>query len=248
MAAAISTDSVWIGSTDTQLYNLKADGRLLWSYRCASVYSAPALSATDTVYVGSNDSKVYSIDSKGSLIWIYDTSAAIHSSPAIIPDAVCFGSYDNVLYVLAQPTATPTPTRTPTPGLPTPTPTCLQGLRVWLNQSSYKAGDTFEAEVSFSDTYMDWDGYLVFVRNGNTWSSVKGGLKRGVHARVKDRLEIRNCWGPETVLRMAVPHNAAGQYTLYVSTLPTGTKPTYTNARYGRFSQLTSATFTILNE
>ncbi|MEJ2745009.1 MAG: hypothetical protein P8123_04895, partial [bacterium] len=83
---------------------------------------------------------------------------------------------------------------------------------------------------------------------GMTWSSVHGGLKKGIPARVKDRIEIRDCWGPTLVLQMAVPHNAAGHYTFYVSTLPAGTKPTYHNARYGPYSQLTSATFDIVNE
>jgi hypothetical protein len=132
--------------------------------------------------------------------------------------------------------------------MPTPTPTCLQGLRVWLNKSSFNPGDTFEAWVSFSNTYMDWDGYLVFVGGGGeTWSVVGGQLKRGVHPVVKNRLEIHDCWGPEKVFSIRVPGNAAGPYTLYAATLPTGTKPTYANAVYGPNSQLAFTTFLILS-
>jgi hypothetical protein len=142
----------------------------------------------------------------------------------------------------------PTPTSTPTPPiLPTPTPTCLQGLRVWLNNSSFSAGDTFEVQVSFSDTFMDWDGYLVFVGNGGTWSVVRGQLQRGVHPIVTDRLEIHTCFGPEKVFSIRVPGNAAGFYTLYVATLPTGTRPTLANAMFGPNSQLAIVTFQILS-
>lgn len=241
MAAAISTDSVWIGSEDTYLYSLTTSGQLSWSYRCASVHSSPALNATDTVYVGSNDTRVYSIDSGGSLIWSYDTGSAIYSSLAISTDTVYFGSYDNILYALTNPT--PTPTQTPLPR--TPTPICPQGLRVWLNKSSFNPGETLELGVGFSDTYMDWDGYLVFVRSSRTWSVVRGQLKRGVHPVVTNRLEIHNCWERDKVFSIWVPHNAAGQYTLFAAILPKGTRPTYANAKYGAYCQLASATFGI---
>jgi hypothetical protein len=197
------------------------------------------------VYVGSLDSHLYAIDASGVLVWDYDTKSAIYSSPAIASDTVYVGSYDNVLYVITQPTPTPTRTPTRTPIVPTPTPICPQGLRVWLNKSSFNPGDTLEAWVSFSNTYMDWDGYLVFARRGRTWSDVRGGLKRGVHRAVTNRLEIHNCWGPKMVFSIRVPHNAAGQYTLFAAILPTGTRPTYANAKYGAYCQLASATFGI---
>ncbi|MCX6354685.1 MAG: PQQ-binding-like beta-propeller repeat protein [Candidatus Aureabacteria bacterium] len=247
MTAAVSTNVVYIGSDDNNLYCLNQNGALSWSYSTASgLQSSPALSATDTVFLGSQDSKVYCISSTGSLIWSYDTGATIYSSPAIDSRSLYIGSFDSRMYVLSEQTSTPIP---PTPTMtPTPTVTFPPGLRVWPNKTSFRAGETLEIWVSFTDTYVDWDGYLVIAGIGKEWSVMSPfTLKRGIHALVKDGLEMHfpgGGWGPEKVFSTVVPFGVSGNYTIYCATLMAGLKPTMKNA-LKPLCQLATTTFTV---
>jgi hypothetical protein len=141
------------------------------------------------------------------------------------------------------PTATPTPgpTATPTaPPPPPPTPTPFPGgLKVWLNNAALRPGDTFEVAVSFTDSVIDFDGYMVIVRSdGRAWSILQGNrLVEALLPIVADAMEIHYPWGPVTVLRMQVPYGVPGYYAVYGAILPPGTPPTLQNAR-GPFSQL----------
>lgn len=128
----------------------------------------------------------------------------------------------------------PTPTPTPTPR-PTPFP---EGLRVLLNNRELRPGDTFTVSVSFTDTILDWDGYMGILRSdGKVWSIVPGGaLVEGIHPIVGHAMEIHQPFGPVEVLNMQIPHGVGGFYGIYAAILPLGTVPTIQNAR-GHYSQ-----------
>ena len=243
LSPAISGDHVWVGSDDSKLYNLTKEGQLSWIYDTGGlINSSPAIGATDTVYIGSADRRVYSIDSGGGVLWTYTTSGTIYGAPAISDYMVYIGDFDNVLYAFSQPTSTPTPTPTLTP---TPTVTFPPGLRVWPNKSSFRAGETLEIWVSFTNTYVDWDGYLVIAGIGKEWSVMSPfTLKRGIHAIVRDAMEIHYNWGPQKVFSTVVPFGVSGNYTIYCATLMAGLKPTIQNA-CKPLCQLATTTFSV---
>ncbi len=103
---AIGSDgTVYIGSTDNNLYAYKPDGTLKWSFATGgAIYSSPAIGNDGTVYIGSSDTNVYAVVDNGAFAakkWSYATGGAIYSSPAI--DAIgqlYIGSEDNKLYAL----------------------------------------------------------------------------------------------------------------------------------------------------
>lgn len=138
-----------------------------------------------------------------------------------------------VFQLLAPPTPTSPP---PTPTVaPTPFP---EGLRVWLNGSAYRPGDTFNLAISFTNTVFDWDGYVVIVRSdGRVWSVIGGNrLVEGIHPIAAHALEIHQPFGPMEVFFMQIPYGIAGYYGIYAAILPMDTRPTIQNAR-GRYSQ-----------
>ncbi|MCX6353556.1 MAG: C1 family peptidase [Candidatus Aureabacteria bacterium] len=124
---------------------------------------------------------------------------------------------------------TPFPTTTPVPTA-TPVPTFPPGLRLYLNQDSYKAGDACGISVSFTDTFVDWDGYVVIIGNGHVWSVTGSGLKAGVIPIVRNAREIHNPFYAR-VLTLQVPYGASGVYMIYCAILPTRMAPTLENAR-----------------
>ncbi len=133
--------------------------------------------------------------------------------------------------LMAVPTPTPTPPPTPTP--------FAQGLRVLLNNATLRPGDTFEVAVSFTDSIIDFDGYMVILRSdGRAWSILQGNrLVEGLWPIVADAMEIHYPWGPVTVFRMQIPYGVPGYYAVYGAILPAGTPPTLQNAR-GLYGQL----------
>jgi len=95
--------TIYVGSNDSYLYALTADGRLLWKYQTGGeVFSSPAVGADGTVYVGSLDEKLYAVDSNGRLKWSYSTKGMVFSSPAIDESSgtIYIGSSDGYLYAL----------------------------------------------------------------------------------------------------------------------------------------------------
>jgi outer membrane protein assembly factor BamB len=100
---AIGADgTVYIGSLDSKLYALNADGTFRWSYTTGNqVYGSPAIGADGTIYIGSYDNNLYALNPDGTLKWSYTTGGHILGSAAIGSDGTVYiGSYDNKLYAL----------------------------------------------------------------------------------------------------------------------------------------------------
>ncbi|MCK4457124.1 MAG: PQQ-binding-like beta-propeller repeat protein [Thermoplasmata archaeon] len=100
---AIGSDgTIYVGSTDRNLYAINPDGSLKWNYTTKSdITSSPAIGSDGTIYVGSCDRNLYAINPDGSLKWNYTTDAEIFSSPAMGSDGTIYvGSYDGNLYAI----------------------------------------------------------------------------------------------------------------------------------------------------
>jgi eukaryotic-like serine/threonine-protein kinase len=160
---AVSGDTVYIGSSDHQLYALdRAAGTLKWKFKTESrITSSPAVSA-GVVYFGSFDGTFYAVDgATGQLKWKFQTDgerrfAAKHlhgaspvaetmpdpfdfflSSPVVWSDAVYFGSGDANIYALDA----------------------ASGTLKW----KFKAGDVVHASPAISDRVLfvgSWDSYF----------------------------------------------------------------------------------------
>ena len=100
---AIGADgTIYVGSSDGNLYAINPTGSLKWSYTTGGyiIYSSPAIGADGTIYVGSDDG-LYAINPTGSLKWSYITRGSVHSSPAIGADGTIYvGSSDHHLYAI----------------------------------------------------------------------------------------------------------------------------------------------------
>ncbi len=100
---AIGSDgTIYVGSTDRNLYAINPDGSLKWNYTTKSdITSSPAIGSDGTIYVGSHDRNLYAINPDGSLKWNYTTNDVIFSSPAIGSDGTIYvGSHDHNLYAI----------------------------------------------------------------------------------------------------------------------------------------------------
>lgn len=99
---AVADDgTVYIGSSDRNLYAFHSDGTLKWKFWTgAPVVSAPAVSTDGTVYVAGGSS-MFAVKPDGSAKWSYAASGPIYSSAAIGPRNVTyFGSSDGHLYAV----------------------------------------------------------------------------------------------------------------------------------------------------
>jgi outer membrane protein assembly factor BamB len=96
-------DVVYVGSQDTNLFAVNANGTLRWKFAATgSVESSPALAADGTIYVGSVDHHLYAVKSDGTLQWKFATGDAIQSSPALAADGTVYvASNDRYLYAVA---------------------------------------------------------------------------------------------------------------------------------------------------
>ncbi len=98
-----SDGTIYVGSTDKNLYALNPDGTLKWKYLTGGyMFSSPAIGPTETIYVGSQDSYIYAINPDGTLKWRYETGGDwINSSPAIGSDErIYVGAGDGYLYAI----------------------------------------------------------------------------------------------------------------------------------------------------
>jgi len=85
--------TVFIGSTDRNIYALYPNGTLKWKFQTSDyISSAPALADDGTLYVGSWDEKLYAFNStNGEKNWVFRTDdGAISSSPAIGKDGTIY--------------------------------------------------------------------------------------------------------------------------------------------------------------
>ncbi|HTW91332.1 MAG TPA: PQQ-binding-like beta-propeller repeat protein [bacterium] len=100
---AIGPDStIYVGSQDGNLYAVKKDGALKWTFTTGGpIRSSPAIAADGTIYFGSTDFNLYAVRPDGALKWTYRTHGEIPSSPAITADGtIVFGSKDSNIYAL----------------------------------------------------------------------------------------------------------------------------------------------------
>ena len=100
---AIGSDgTIYIGSSDDNLYALNPDGTEQWAFATGNwINSSPAIGSDGTIYVGSEDANLYAINPDGTQKWAFPTGNGIISSPAIGADGTIYiGSYDDHLYAV----------------------------------------------------------------------------------------------------------------------------------------------------
>jgi len=99
---AIGPDgTIYVGSADSAIYAINADGTLRWRYLTQGpVRSSPAIAADGTVYVGST-AAMYALDPNGIVKWRPQISGTVRSSPAIGSDGTVYvGTTGNFLYAI----------------------------------------------------------------------------------------------------------------------------------------------------
>ena len=102
---SIATDgTIYLGSTDKNLYALNSDGSLKWSLELGGGIGSPVLIGTDNVlYVGSEDGSLYAVNADGTLKWSFATGGIIYSTASQDRDGtIYFGSGDSHVYALNQ--------------------------------------------------------------------------------------------------------------------------------------------------
>lgn len=73
--------TIYMGSSDDNIYALNPDGTLKWSYKTGgSVKSSPAIGENGTIYVGSYDNNLYAIYENGDKKWSYKTDGNVYST------------------------------------------------------------------------------------------------------------------------------------------------------------------------
>jgi outer membrane protein assembly factor BamB len=102
-SAAVGYDgSIYIGSTDTNIYCLYSTGSIRWSFQTGgAIYSSPNIDSNGIVYIGSTDYNLYAIHPTGSVLWSYYMFSAIVSSPAIGSDGTIYvGTTAGIMYAV----------------------------------------------------------------------------------------------------------------------------------------------------
>jgi outer membrane protein assembly factor BamB len=100
---AIGSDgTIYIGSSDKNLYALDTSGNLKWKFPTGDIIgSSPAIGSDGTIYFGSYDHYLYALYPKGTLKWKLSTGDKIDSSPAIGKNGTIFiGSGAKYLYAI----------------------------------------------------------------------------------------------------------------------------------------------------
>ena len=97
-----SDGTIYIGSTNDNLYAINPNGTLKWSYTTGNkIYSTPTIGADGTIYIASLDDYLYAINPNGTLKWKYKTGNQIASSPVISADGTIYiASTDDNLYAI----------------------------------------------------------------------------------------------------------------------------------------------------
>jgi outer membrane protein assembly factor BamB len=100
---AIGSDGIiYVGSSDSFLYAVNADGSIKWSYPTGGrIEASPAIAPNGILYFGSDDNQIYCLTPGGKLLWRHSTGGDVASSPAVAVDGVVYvGSDDNYLYAI----------------------------------------------------------------------------------------------------------------------------------------------------
>ena len=91
--------TVYIGSTDNNLYAINPDGTEKWAFTANGpiVRSSPTIGYDGTIYVGAEDTYLYAINPDGTLKWRFRTpNAAVQQSPALGSDGTIYlGAHGN---------------------------------------------------------------------------------------------------------------------------------------------------------
>jgi outer membrane protein assembly factor BamB len=154
---AISSDgSIYIGSTDNNLYAVNPDGTEKWNFSTSGlIHSSPAINTEGTIFVGSKDGRLYAINPNGSEKWNFQTNSIIDSSPAIGPDGTIYvGSNDYKLYAINA-----------------------DGSKKWAFQAGNKIDDSSPAISSNGTIYigsLDFNLYAIKPDGTKKWSYKTG--------------------------------------------------------------------------
>ncbi len=190
---AIANGTVYVGSTDTNLYAVDLEtGALKWKFATgSSVVSSPAVSGR-SVYFGSYDGFFYAVDAAtGKLQWKFETAGEkryagkhLHglqpkaetmpdpwdfflSSPAVWNGAVYFGSGDGNIYAVDG----------------------ASGAPKWR----FQTGDVVHSSPAISDGTLyigSWDGYL-YALDASTGAK-KWSFKTGDDADIHNHVGIQS--------------------------------------------------------
>jgi outer membrane protein assembly factor BamB len=92
-----TTDLIYFGSLDSNLYCLDTTGKQLWSlYMGDEIYGTPALGPDGTVYVGTDQGTLAAIAPNGEEKWTFKTGDLIAGSPTVDADGLIYITADSV--------------------------------------------------------------------------------------------------------------------------------------------------------
>ena len=98
---AIGPDgTLYIGSSDKNLYALNPDGSQKWVFPTQGLVSAPSISNDGIIYATSSDGNLYAINADGSQLWAVKHWTGSVNSPAIATDGSLYVDNNEVLYAL----------------------------------------------------------------------------------------------------------------------------------------------------
>ncbi|HEY8923784.1 MAG TPA: PQQ-binding-like beta-propeller repeat protein, partial [Polyangia bacterium] len=96
---------ILVGSFDGQLYAIKPDGTLSFTFRTGDrIVSSVLVDVKGAVLFGSQDDRVYALEPDGRLRWSVELDGDVDSSPVLGSDGTIYvGSDDKKLYALRAP-------------------------------------------------------------------------------------------------------------------------------------------------
>jgi alpha-tubulin suppressor-like RCC1 family protein len=111
-SAALSPDgnTIYIGSTNNNIYALNTDGTLKWSYpTLGQVWARPCVAPDGTIYVGSLDTMLYALNPNGTLKWTFTdiwTFDSIYPGATLASDGTIYYGSDDLLMHAVNPNGT----------------------------------------------------------------------------------------------------------------------------------------------
>jgi len=98
-SVVIDGDTLFVGSSDGNLYALSLDLKEKWHFETGGkIWSTPVVD-DNVVYVASADHNLYAIDAEsGNEIWRFETKAAIMSTPLLANGKIYIGGCDRKFY------------------------------------------------------------------------------------------------------------------------------------------------------
>ncbi len=104
-SAAVGSGIIYVGSFDSQLYAVRLDGTLAWTFRAGDrIVSSALVDARGAILFGSQDDRLYCLEPDGHLRWSVELGGDVDSSPILAADGTIFvGSDDRKLYALRAP-------------------------------------------------------------------------------------------------------------------------------------------------